>query len=66
MIAERLYYLADENKWFSNLQAGFRQGYSCMDQITRLSQAIEDGFQSKKMKRSVMVFLDYSKAFDTV
>ena len=66
MIAERLYYLADENKWFSNLQAGFRQGYSCMDQIIRLSQAIEDGFQSKKMKRSVMVLLDYSKAFDTV
>ena len=37
-----------------------------MDQIIRLSQAIEDGFQSKPMQRAVMVLLDYSKAFDTV
>ena len=66
MVADRLYYLADQNKWFSSLQAGFRQGYSCMDQIIRLSQAIEDGFQSRPMKRAVMVLLDYSKAFDTV
>ena len=66
MVAERLYHLAERNEWFSSLQAGFRQGHSCMDQIIRLSQAIEDGFQSKPMKRAVMVLLDYSKAFDTV
>ena len=51
MIADRLYYLAEQNNWFSSLQAGFRRGHSCMDQIIRLSQAIEDGFQGKPMKR---------------
>ena len=66
MLADRLYHLAEKNNWFSNLQAGFRKGHSCMDQIIRLSQAIEDGFQGKPMRRSVMVLLDYSKAFDTV
>ena len=66
MIAERLYFQAESNDWFSNLQAGFRRGRSCMDQILRITQAIEDGFQSKKLERSVLVLLDYSKAFDTV
>ena len=65
-IAERLYHLAEQNNWFTSLQAGFRKGYSCEDQIIRLSQAIEDGFQRKPMNRAVMVLLDYSKAFDTV
>ena len=66
MIAERLYHLAETNNWFSNLQADFRKGHSCMDQIIRLSQAIEDGFQRKSMNHAVKVLLDYSKAFDTV
>ena len=66
MFAERLYYLAETNGWFASIQAGFRRGYSCVDQIIRLSQAIEDGFQQKPFHRSIMVLLDYSKAFDTV
>ena len=66
MFAERLYHLAESNGWFSSLQAGFRRGRSCADQIIRLSQAIEDGFQQNPFHRSVMVLLDYSKAFDTV
>ena len=66
MIAERLYFQAESNNWFSDLQAGFRRGVSCMDQVLRITQAIEDGVQSKKLERSVLVLLDYSKAFDTV
>ena len=67
MHAERLYYLAENNGWFSHIQAGFRRGRSCTDQILRICQAIEDGFQQKaKSQRSVLVLLDYSKAFDTV
>ena len=66
MIAERLYHLAESNGWFSSIQAGFRRGHSCVDQIIRLTQAIEDGFQQKPIQRAVMVLLDYSKAFDTV
>ena len=66
MIAEHLYHLAESNGWFSSIQAGFRRGHSCVDQIIRLTQAIEDGFQQKPIQRAVMVLLDYSKAFDTV
>ena len=66
MFAERLYHLAETNGWFASIQAGFRRGHSCVDQIIRLSQAIEDGFQQKPFHRAVMVLLDYSKAFDTV
>ena len=64
MIANRLYHLAEENGWFSHLQAGFRQNRSCEDQIIRLTQAIGDGFQKKNMERSVLVQLDFSKAYD--
>ena len=66
MFAERIYFEAETKGWFSNLQAGFRRGRSCADQILRITQAIEDGFQMPKMNRSVLVLLDYSKAFDTV
>ena len=66
MIAERIYHLAETHNWFSSLQAGFRKGFSCVNQIIRLSQAIEDGFQQKRMQRAIMVLLDYSKAFDMV
>ena len=44
IIADRLYYIAETNNMFSRFQAGFRKGRSCEDQITRIVQAIEDGF----------------------
>ena len=66
MIANRLYQLAEKRQWFNHQQAGFRKGRSCVDQIIRIAQAIEDGFQQKKMHRSVLVLLDFSKAYDTV
>ena len=51
---------------FSRFQAGFHKGRSCEDQITRIVQAIEDGFQQRSMKCSVLILLDFSKAYDTV
>ena len=51
---------------FSRFQAGFRKGRSCEDQITRIVQAIEDGFQQRPMQRSFLTLLDFSKAYDTV
>ena len=47
-------------------QAGFRKGRSCEDQITRVVQHISDGFNRSPFHRSVMVLLDFSKAYDTV
>ena len=66
MFADRLYFEAESKGWFSCIQAGFRRGHSCADQILRITQAIEDGFQMRNLNRSVLVLLDYSKAFDTV
>ena len=66
MVANRLQYLAETQGMFNKLQAGFRKGRSCEDQILKVVQRIEDGFQEKKMERSVLVLLDYSKAYDKV
>ena len=66
MLSVRLYQIAESGGMLSSLQAGFRKGRSCEDQIVRVVQAIEDGFQQKRMHRSVLVMLDYSKAYDRV
>jgi len=66
MVSDRLYEIAETRNMFSPLQAGFRRGRSCEDQIMKMVQAIEDGFQKKRMERSVLVMLDYSKAYDKV
>ena len=66
ILADCLYYIAETNNVFSRFQAGFHKGRSCEDQITRIVQAIEDGSQQRPMKSSVLTFLDFSKAYDTV
>ena len=64
MFAERLYDMAETKGMLSDLQAGFRKGRGCEDQILRLVQKIDDGFQKKH--KSLLVLLDFSKAYDTV
>ena len=66
ILANRLYYIAETNNMFSWSQAGFHKGQSCEDQITRIVQVIEDGFQQCPMQCSVLTFLDFSKAYHTV
>ncbi|XP_035826877.1 transient-receptor-potential-like protein, partial [Aplysia californica] len=67
MHAERIYYLSEKNEWIADIQAGFHQGHSCTDQTIRICQEIEDSFQQKPtFHRSVLVLLDYSKAYDTI
>jgi ribonuclease HI len=66
MIHARLYRLAEKKGWINKAQAGFRKGRSCEDQILRITQNISDGFQKKPMGRTVLLMLDYSKAYDKV
>ena len=66
MIGSRLYYLAETEEWFCKTQAGFRKQQSTEDQILRFVQNVSDGFQEKPAKRTIMVQLDYSKAYDRV
>ena len=42
ILANRIYYQAEHSNMFSKLQAGFRKGRSCEDNITRLVQKIMD------------------------
>ena len=57
------WYLESKNLLVSQ-QAGFRQCYSTEDQITYLSQEIEDAFQEKK--QVLTAWIDLRKAFDKV
>ena len=45
-------------------QAGFRRGRSTVDQVTLLTQYIEDSFQNNE--KAGVVFLDLTAAYDTV
>ncbi len=62
----RLYNLAETRGWLCSEQAGFRKLRSCEDQIFRITQTISDGFQAAKPQRSLMAFLDFSRAFARV
>ena len=45
-------------------QAGFRRGRSTVDQVTLLTQDIEDSFQANE--KAGAVFLNLTAAYDTV
>jgi len=45
-------------------QAGFQHGRSAIDQVTRLTQDIEDSFSAEK--KAGAVFVDLTAAYDTV
>lgn len=64
MINTRLVYFLEKNHLINDNQAAFRKHRSTEDQITYLSQVIEDGFQQKKS--TLIVWVDLEKAFDQV
>ena len=66
MVANRLAILAESSGWWSPAQAGFRSMRSCEYQVLCMSQSISNGFQTRPASRTVLAFLDFSKAFDTV
>jgi len=48
----------------SRWQAGFRVGRSVEDQLLRLTQDIDDGFQGKE--KTVLALFDFARAYDKV
>jgi ribonuclease HI len=64
LVQERLVYQLETKNVLNEDQAGFRALRSTEDQCIRISQAIADGFTAKK--RTVMVLVDFKRAFDTV
>ncbi len=66
MVHNRLFNLARTRGWLCREQAGFRKLNSFEDQIFRITQTINDGFQADKLQRSLITLLDFSKAFGRV
>ena len=64
IINKRLVHHIEEKQLIPPEQAAFRQNRSTEDQITYISQAIEDAFQEKK--HTIAVWIDLEKAFDKV
>ena len=64
LINNRLTWHLESKGHINAEQAAFRQNRSTEDQITYISQAIEDSFQDKK--HTLAVWIDLEKAFDKV
>ena len=62
IINNRLVWYLETNGHIMDEQSGFRQHRSTEDQLTYISQVIEEGFQEQK--HSVVLWVDMEKAFD--
>ena len=67
IILSRLLFFLESNSILSPRQAGFRPGWSTLDQILYLSQSISDGFNKPRPdSQTILSTIDFSKAFDSV
>jgi ribonuclease HI len=64
MINNRLYWYLEMSNNLCTEQAGFRAGNNIQDQIFRLMQKIQDGFQKKQHTLAILV--DLQQAYDRV
>ena len=67
MVTNRMYYWMERDDVINNWQAGFQRGRGTEEQVMRMVQEIQDGFEEKGgHKRTIGVTLDCSKAYDRV
>ena len=64
VLNNRLYKFLEQNELLSEVQAGFRKGYSTAEQVFNLKCLIDLTLESKK--KLYCGFVDFKKAFDTV
>ena len=64
LVYNRLYWISEKCNFLSDEQCGFRQRKSTIEPLIRLTQDIHRGFSTKSS--TYAVFLDISKAYDTV
>lgn len=64
ILNQRLTTYLDDNNIMDENQAGFRQGYSCSDQIFTLHFLVE--ILKKRRKKLFCAFIDFSQAFDNL
>ena len=67
IILSRLLFVLESNFILSPRQAGFRPGWSTLNQILYLSQSMSDGFSKPRPgSRTILATIDFLKAFDSV
>lgn len=64
VVTSRLRFKLEAEGRLSRWQAGFRVGRSVEDQLIRLSQEVDDGFQRRE--KTVLALFDFSRAYDKV
>ena len=64
MVNRRLYWWLESNGLISEIQAGYRAANRTEDQLLRLIQSVQDGFQ--KGVSTTAVFVDFQQAYDRV
>ncbi len=64
VVHKRIYYFLQLSDIFYNSQYGFRPKHSTINAVTELCHNIINGFENNK--HTLAVFLDLSKAFDTI
>ena len=64
ILTDRLNSWAEDNQIIVEEQAGFRKGYSTVDNIFVLHSIIQHYLQRKR--KVYVAFVDFKKAFDTV
>ena len=65
ILNKRLYKWAEENGKLDEAQAGFRSGYSVVDNIFSLSACVQK-YLSKQGGRFYCLYVDFQKAFDNI
>ena len=66
MIVKRLYYSMERESVLQRWQAGFQRLRGTEEQVLRLVQGIQDGWEERKPLSTIAVTLDCSKAYDRV
>ena len=64
VIKARLEWFLEKNNKLDPNQAGFRKCRSTVEQVSRLTQTIYDGFENGK--KTLIVYVDFSRAYDKV
>ena len=65
ILNKRLYKWAEENSMLDEAQAGFRSGYSVVDNIFSLSACVQK-YLSRRGGRFYCLYVDFQKAFDKI